>query len=177
MEIRYTSKNKKPKISFVYWLWQAWFNTLNFSTLVWFAFLRFGLYLNGIKEWNLTPSNLCILNKPCVLYMLTCGCLFSCVLLLATPWTTACQAPLSMEFSRQEYWNRLPFPLRVSSQPRDPTRVSWVSYICRWILHHWATWKTGKSQETVERLAAAWTNSEADTRETPQLRRQGRENR
>ena len=24
--------------------------------------------------------------------------------LLATPWTVACQAPLSMEFSRQEYW-------------------------------------------------------------------------
>ena len=26
------------------------------------------------------------------------------------PWTVARQAPLSMEFSRQEYWNRLPFP-------------------------------------------------------------------
>ena len=27
-----------------------------------------------------------------------------------TPWTVPCQAPLSMEFSRQEYWSRLPFP-------------------------------------------------------------------
>ena len=27
-----------------------------------------------------------------------------------TSWTVACQAPLSMEFPRQEYWNRLPFP-------------------------------------------------------------------
>ena len=27
----------------------------------------------------------------------------------ATPWTIARQAPLSMGFSRQEYWNRLPF--------------------------------------------------------------------
>ena len=27
-----------------------------------------------------------------------------------TPWTTAGQTPLSMEFSRQEYWNKLPFP-------------------------------------------------------------------
>ena len=26
-----------------------------------------------------------------------------------TPWTVARQAPLSMEFSRQEYWSRLPF--------------------------------------------------------------------
>ena len=25
-------------------------------------------------------------------------------------WTAACQAPLSMEFLRKEYWNGLPFP-------------------------------------------------------------------
>ena len=29
---------------------------------------------------------------------------------LAIPRTVACQAPLSMGFSRQEYWSRLPFP-------------------------------------------------------------------
>ena len=34
----------------------------------------------------------------------------SCVRLFATPWTVALQAPLSMEFSRQEYWIGLPFP-------------------------------------------------------------------
>ena len=28
----------------------------------------------------------------------------------ATLWTVVCQAPLSMEFSRQEYWSGLPFP-------------------------------------------------------------------
>ena len=28
----------------------------------------------------------------------------------ATPWTVACQAPLSMGFSRKEYWSGLPFP-------------------------------------------------------------------
>ena len=27
------------------------------------------------------------------------------------PWTVVRQAPLSMGFSRQEYWSRLPFPL------------------------------------------------------------------
>ena len=31
-------------------------------------------------------------------------------LTLATPWTVACQAPLSVGFSRQEYWSGLPFP-------------------------------------------------------------------
>ena len=34
----------------------------------------------------------------------------SCVRLLATPWTTAHQAPLSMGFSRQEYWSGVPSP-------------------------------------------------------------------
>ena len=29
---------------------------------------------------------------------------------LVTPWTVACQAPLSMGFFWQEYWSRLPFP-------------------------------------------------------------------
>jgi len=41
-------------------------------------------------------------------------CVFSCVRLFVTPWTTARQASLSMEFSRQEYWSGLPFPT-----PRD----------------------------------------------------------
>ena len=39
-------------------------------------------------------------------------CTFSCPHsppTLTTPWTIACQASLSMEFPRQEYWNRLPF--------------------------------------------------------------------
>ena len=48
--------------------------------------------------------------------------LFSCVWLFATPWTVACQAPLSMGFSRQEYWSELPFPLP-GNLPRDRTPV------------------------------------------------------
>ena len=36
------------------------------------------------------------------------------VQLFVTPWTVAHQAPLSMGFSRQEYWSGLPFP-----SPRD----------------------------------------------------------
>ena len=34
----------------------------------------------------------------------------SCVRFFATPWTAAYQAPPSMEFSRQEYWSRVPLP-------------------------------------------------------------------
>ena len=39
--------------------------------------------------------------------MLSC---FSCVHLFVTLWTIACQAPLSIGFSRKEYWGGLPFP-------------------------------------------------------------------
>ena len=38
-----------------------------------------------------------------------CAQSLSCVLLFATLWTVAHQAPLSMKFSSQ-YWNGLPFP-------------------------------------------------------------------
>ena len=38
------------------------------------------------------------------------GSHFSCIQLFATPWTVACQSPLSMDFSRQEYWSGLLFP-------------------------------------------------------------------
>ena len=42
-------------------------------------------------------------SSPCVKSL-------SRVQLFATPWTIAHQAPLSMGFSRHEYWNGLPFP-------------------------------------------------------------------
>ena len=42
--------------------------------------------------------------------MCVCVCVLSCVRLFVTPWTVACQTPLSVEFSRQEYWSELPFP-------------------------------------------------------------------
>ena len=38
------------------------------------------------------------------------ACSFSHAQLFVTPWTVAHQAPLSMEFSKQEYWSGLPYP-------------------------------------------------------------------
>ena len=45
-------------------------------------------------------------------YHMMCVCVksLSRVQLFVTPWTVAHQAPLSMGFSRQEYWSGLPFP-------------------------------------------------------------------
>ena len=47
-----------------------------------------------------------------VMYFIQCLVLvqlLSHVQLFVTPWTIACQAPLSLEFSRQEYWSGLLF--------------------------------------------------------------------
>ena len=48
--------------------------------------------------------------QPPALDMLQHAQLLSRVQLFVAPWTVARQAPLSMEFSRQEYWSGLPFP-------------------------------------------------------------------
>lgn len=47
----------------------------------------------------------CYMSIMCV-----CAQLLSCVQIHVAPWTVACQALLSMEFPRQEYWSGLPFP-------------------------------------------------------------------
>ena len=52
------------------------------------------------------------------------------VQLYVTPWTIAYQVPLSMGFSRQEYWNRLPFP-----PPGD--LLTQGSSLCLLRLLHW----------------------------------------
>ena len=50
-----------------------------------------------------------------------------------TPWTEAHQAPLSMGFSRQEYWSGLPFPppgnrLNPGIEPRSPALIGEIRY-------------------------------------------------
>ena len=65
------------------------------------------------------------------------ACMLSHVQLLATTRTTACQAPLFMGFSRQDYWSGLP-PPGGSSQPRDRTHISCIG---RQFLYHCAPWE------------------------------------
>ena len=54
--------------------------------------------------------------------------MLSHVALFATPWTLACQDPLSVEFPRQEYWSGLPF-----SPPEDLPNPGLLH--CRQILY------------------------------------------
>ena len=63
---------------------------------------------------------------------------------LPSPRTVACQTPLSMESSRQEYWSGLPFPSpgNVPDPGIEPGSLTYISCIGRWILYHCATWET-----------------------------------
>ena len=71
-------------------------------------------------------------------------------LILSTPWTVICQAPLSAGFSRQEYWSRLPFPS--PGDLPDPEielgSPAWqaVSYIAG---RFFTKWTTGEAQHPI----------------------------
>ena len=74
-----------------------------------------------------------------------------------TPWTAARQAPLSMGFSRREYWSRLPFPSpgdlpNLGIKPASPVFPAlagrffipeprgkpWPQPLCAWVLSHFS---------------------------------------
>ena len=71
-----------------------------------------------------------------------CVCMLSRGQLSATPWTGACQAPLSMRLPREKYWSGLPFPSPgdlpdPGFEPVSPA----ISCTGRWILYHCVNWE------------------------------------
>ena len=71
-----------------------------------------GILQARVLEWvAISFSNLPAIRLPhCSWKVCECVCMLSCVQLFATPWTIACQPPLSIGISRQEYWSGLSFP-------------------------------------------------------------------
>ena len=69
------------------------------------------LQIDFLFKW-LNQSFLGFSLCMCVCCVCVCVCTqsLSCVQFFVTPWTLACQAPLSMKLSRQEYWSGLPCP-------------------------------------------------------------------
>ena len=71
---------------------------------------------------------------------------FSCVWVFATIWTVALQALLCMGFSRQEYWNGLPFSLHQQIFQNQESNLCFLWLLhCRQILYRWATGEALKS--------------------------------
>ena len=90
-------------------------------------------------------------------------CVLGHVWPFVTPWTVACQAPLTMEFSRQEYWSGLPFLLQgifltqgskpsllnglADSLPLSHLGSPWGYYICpKW---KWVNYRNDNSKISV----------------------------
>jgi len=87
------------------------------------------------------PVRVCVCVRVCL----------TCVQLFVTPWTVACQVSLSMGFSRQEYWNGLPFP-----SPADFSQASdWTQVSCIAGGRFFAVWATSEA-----RLHQRWCKSE-----------------
>ena len=85
--------------------------------------------------------NLRLLSSACMLSH------FSHVQLFAAPWTVACQAPLSMGFSRQKYWSGLPCPPPGNLPHLGIEPASYISCIGRQVLTTWASWEAPKQQD------------------------------
>ena len=68
---------------------------------------------------------------------------FSHVQLLGTPWTVACQALLSIGFSREEYWSRLPCPLPgdLPNSGIEPTSLMSLALVGKFFITI-TTWET-----------------------------------
>ena len=65
---------------------------------------------------------------------------FSRVQLFATLWIIALQGPLSMEFSRQEYWSGWPCSPPGIFPTHGLNCCLYVPCTGRWVLHHYAIW-------------------------------------
>ena len=77
--------------------------------LEWFA-----ITFSHVRRWENINEHLNVRLQPCGTYSFNClkvkVKLLSRVRLFVTLWTVTYQAPLSVEFSRQEYWSGLAFP-------------------------------------------------------------------
>ena len=150
----------------LFWLWK---NKPGKKIYIWMAFRTLLLDLRQHFPWLASPDILdnalsythlqcsvvshhelawCIIDIYLLCLLRVCACSVSQLcLLFVIPWTVPLQSPLSMGFSRQEYWSVLPFP-----SPRDlpnPGIEPWVSCIGRRVLYHSATWEAPVSPMSV----------------------------
>ena len=84
-----------------------------------------------VTPWTVACQLLCPWDSPGKNTGVGCHCLFQGIL-----GTVACKAPLSMGFSRQEYWSALPYP-----PPGDPDPCLYVLCIERQVFTTSATWQ------------------------------------
>ena len=96
------------------WVTPSMFSFFFFCLILWHAgclFPDWGLNACPLK-WKDGVLTIGLPGKSVSMFFQIAACVRSCLIISdsATPWTVARQAPLSMGFSRQEYWSGLPRP-------------------------------------------------------------------
>ena len=112
----------------------------------------------------------CVCMRVWVCYLLSHARLF------VTPLTAACQAPLSMEFSRQEYWSGLPFPSPgdlpdPGIEPRSPALLgrffmAWATREALWVSpgRSCCEWVERETEgQAADLFVARWVSQKANT--------------
>ena len=97
------------------------------------------LWYISFEARSSTVSKILKMSLPFATWNHVLSC-FSCVRLCATLWTVACQGPLSMGFSRQEYWSGLPCPSPGNFPDTGIKSKSHASYINSFFTTN-ATWE------------------------------------
>ena len=124
-------KNQSPAQTTIEWSCQFewWTERRACPCLIWGA---------EVGPWCVWGVCVCVCVCVC-LCVFVCVCVLSHVWLFVTSWNVACQAPLSMGFSRQECWSALPFP---SPGDRPNPRIEPASLASpAWILYQYTTWE------------------------------------
>ena len=89
-----------------------------------------------------------------------CVCALSCVHLFATHCTVARQVPLSIGFSRREYWSGLPFPSPGDLPDPGTESMSLVCCIGRWVLdqlsHQGSSSRIVWEKDRGDRVVLSW---------------------
>ena len=105
-----------------------------------------------VESWSLTGFLIFYFKSKCWQILISpaqvilihifsvCVQLLARIWLFVIPWTVTCQAPLSMEFSRQEYESMLPFPPPGIFPTQGSNLHLCVSCTGRQILYHCDTW-------------------------------------
>ena len=75
-----------------------------------------------------------------------------------TPWTIACQAPLSMEFSRQEYWSGLTFssPTLSLGKYNNAHKTIKITIQCRFVQKMNAMWQIHMYGDRIRTWIEVW---------------------
>ena len=120
--------------------------SLSYFSIFWnlshicYIFFKLNLYKYTIMFWRKRDSRIWVLENGVCAERSLCMCVLSHVRLYDPMY---CSPPDTVHrIFQARIWEQVTISYSMGSfQSRDWTRISCVSWICRWILYHWAAWE------------------------------------